>query len=83
MAFSDLAIPYLIALTIIIIFHVLGKMTDLFLMDLTGGSGIYNFAWTGPAGANLNNALGRSQTGLIAGIYGVIVTDLNGCTKNV
>ena len=51
-------------------------------LNLTGGSGVYNFEWTGPSGSILNNSLGRNQTGLIAGAYSVKVIDLNGCSKN-
>jgi hypothetical protein len=51
-------------------------------LNLAGGSGVYNYSWTGPAGANLNNGAGRVQTGLIAGNYNVAVTDLNGCHKD-
>jgi gliding motility-associated-like protein len=59
-----------------------GKNDGAISLVLTGGSGIYNYEWTGPAGANLNNSSGRSQTGLIAGVYDVKVIDHNGCFKN-
>ena len=59
-----------------------GKNDGTITLNLAGGSGIYNYLWTGPAGANLNNGAGRIQSGLIAGAYNVLVTDLNGCQKD-
>jgi hypothetical protein len=42
-------------------------------ITVTGGSGIYTYAWS-PSGGNAATA-----TGLTAGIYNVTVTDSNGC----
>ena len=44
-----------------------GKNDGSITMNLSGGSGVYNYSWTGPAGAHLDNGAGRVQTGLIAG----------------
>lgn len=43
-----------------------------------GGTQGYDYAWTNQNGANVGN--GASVTGLIGGMYTVIVTDANDCT---
>ena len=46
-------------------------------MNITGGSGVYTFAWTGPNGFTAST---RDISDLKAGPYSCLVTDLNGCT---
>ncbi len=46
-------------------------------MNITGGSGTYTYSWTGPNG--FTSSAG-DITGLKAGNYSCLVTDLNGCT---
>ncbi|MBL7982897.1 MAG: gliding motility-associated C-terminal domain-containing protein [Flavobacteriales bacterium] len=46
-------------------------------LTITGGSGGYTVAWTGPNGFVSSDA---SITALAAGVYTASVTDLNGCT---
>jgi gliding motility-associated-like protein len=46
-------------------------------LNITGGSGTYNFAWTGPAGFT---ATTRDISGLKAGTYTCLINDVNGCT---
>ena len=41
-------------------------------VSVSGGTGPFTFAWT-------NGSTDASQTGLLAGTYGVTVTDANGC----
>ncbi|MBL4656993.1 MAG: T9SS type A sorting domain-containing protein, partial [Flavobacteriales bacterium] len=41
-------------------------------LTVTGGSPPYNYLWS-------NSGTTSSQTGLAAGVYGVLVTDANGC----
>jgi hypothetical protein len=43
----------------------------------TGGSGTPTFSWTGPGGFNANTQSINIST---AGIYSVIVTDVNSCS---
>ncbi len=43
-----------------------------------GGAGPFNHAWTGPNGFVASN---DTLTGLAAGVYNVLITDANGCTK--
>jgi gliding motility-associated-like protein len=45
-------------------------------LTIGGGSGIFNYAWTGPASFN---ATTKDITGLSAGTYTCVVTDVNGC----
>ncbi|MGZ4058436.1 MAG: hypothetical protein ACXVPU_05390, partial [Bacteroidia bacterium] len=44
----------------------------------SGGVGGYTFSWTGPAGFTATTA---AISGLCPGVYNVVVTDANGCTK--
>ncbi|MBL0047187.1 MAG: choice-of-anchor L domain-containing protein [Bacteroidetes bacterium] len=44
----------------------------------TGGSGIFDYSWSGPGGSFINNS--PTASGLIAGTYTVQVFDRNGCT---
>lgn len=44
----------------------------------SGGSPPYSFVW----GPNSGNQVGPEATGLVAGTYGVIVTDGNGCSNS-
>jgi gliding motility-associated-like protein len=46
-------------------------------LTVTGGSGNYVYSWTGPAGFS---STAEDISGLKAGIYSCLVTDLNGCT---
>lgn len=48
--------------------------------NATGGMPGFSFKWTGP---NNFNATGAAIDQLFAGNYDVLVTDLNGCTKNM
>ncbi|RCW32700.1 gliding motility-associated-like protein [Marinilabilia salmonicolor] len=51
-------------------------------MDVTGGSGSYEYAWTPASALGIVPGL-RKQVGLEGGIYGVTVTDaLTGCEQN-
>ncbi len=43
----------------------------------TGGDGTYSYQWNDPA-----QQTGATATGLIAGVYGVVVTDGSGCQAN-
>ncbi|MFZ9027708.1 MAG: gliding motility-associated C-terminal domain-containing protein [Crocinitomicaceae bacterium] len=45
-----------------------------------GGSPAYTYAWTTTDGSGLN-ATAEDQSGLTAGTYTVVVTDLTGCTR--
>jgi len=45
-------------------------------VTITGGSGNYLYSWSGPAGYT---AMTRDISGLAAGTYTCIVTDVNGC----
>ena len=45
-------------------------------MNITGGSGVYIYSWTGPDGYSAST---RDITDLKAGNYSCLVTDLNGC----
>lgn len=45
-------------------------------MTITGGSGMYNFSWTGPGGFTSDQ---KDISGLKAGSYSCTVTDNNGC----
>ncbi|MBE0673318.1 MAG: gliding motility-associated C-terminal domain-containing protein, partial [Bacteroidales bacterium] len=50
-------------------------------LDFGGGSGTYNYNWVNyPAGANII-AGAKDQSGLIAGIYDLLVVDGNGCDR--
>ena len=44
-------------------------------VSVSGGTAPYTYAWT-------NGSTDASQTGLLAGTYGVTVTDANGCIAN-
>ncbi len=46
-------------------------------MTIDGGSGNYDYSWTGPAGFT---ATTKDLTGLKAGVYSCVVHDLNGCS---
>jgi gliding motility-associated-like protein len=46
-------------------------------LNITGGSGVYTYFWTGPNGFT---AATREITGLKAGTYSCVVADLNGCS---
>ena len=43
----------------------------------TGGSGTYNYIWSGP---NAFNASSQAITQIPSGVYAVVVSDANGCT---
>ncbi|MBK8926344.1 MAG: S8 family serine peptidase [Crocinitomicaceae bacterium] len=45
-------------------------------LTVTGGVAPYSFAWTGPSGYTAST---EDITGLVGGIYHVVVTDNNGC----
>ena len=47
-------------------------------LTITGGAPTYSYAWTTTDGSGLD-ATAEDQSGLSAGTYDVIVTDLNGC----
>ncbi|MBK9077114.1 MAG: choice-of-anchor L domain-containing protein [Flavobacteriales bacterium] len=44
---------------------------------VTGGTGIYSYAWTGPNGFTAGS---QDVSSLQAGVYQLVVTDANGCT---
>lgn len=46
------------------------------VVSVSGGTPAYVYQWS-------NGAIGQFQTGLCAGIYECIVTDMNGCTSTV
>lgn len=46
----------------------------------TGGTPAYTYSWTGPSGFNSSS---EDLSSLIAGTYSVLITDANGCTKNL
>ncbi|MCK4630150.1 MAG: gliding motility-associated C-terminal domain-containing protein, partial [Bacteroidales bacterium] len=50
-------------------------------ITIVGGSGNYSYTWTGPAGADIDTTA-EDQTGLIAGLYNVLVLDVNDCDRN-
>lgn len=49
-------------------------------IDVTGGSGSYTYAWTGPAGYTAST---EDLTGLSAGTYTVVIDDGSGCTETI
>ena len=46
------------------------------VIEVSGGTAPYSFAWTGPTSSNDQN-----PTGLLAGKYNLTVTDAKGCTQ--
>lgn len=48
-------------------------------LTVSGGTSSYSFAWTGPAAYTSTS---QDITGLVAGSYGVTITDQNACTAN-
>ena len=48
------------------------------LTDIAGGAGGYTFSWTG-TGATAVDPTAQDQSGLGAGTYTVVVSDVNGC----
>ncbi|MBK6833554.1 MAG: choice-of-anchor L domain-containing protein [Bacteroidetes bacterium] len=48
-------------------------------VNVTGGTPLYNYSWTGPAGYTASTA---NITALSAGNYQLVVTDNNGCTTS-
>lgn len=46
------------------------------LLSITGGTAPFSFLWS-------NAATTQSVSGLAAGIYGVLITDANGCTQSL
>lgn len=59
-----------------------GNATGSIDLSVSGGTGIYTYAWTASNGGAVPPAQVNSQdlTGLVAGTYTVIVTDANKCT---
>lgn len=55
-----------------------GSATGAIDVTATGGTGSLGFQWTGPNGFTANT---EDLTGLSAGIYQLVVTDANGCTR--
>ncbi|MDZ7738877.1 MAG: gliding motility-associated C-terminal domain-containing protein [Bacteroidales bacterium] len=51
------------------------------ILNFQGGSGVYTYNWTGPENSGLIMDE-KNQTGLIAGDYNVIVTDVSGCSMD-
>ena len=49
-------------------------------INVTGGTGPYRYAWTGPGGFTSTN---KDLTGLISGAYQVVVTDALLCTSTL
>jgi SprB repeat len=47
-------------------------------VSVSGGTGVYGYAWAGPMGAL--NTKTANLTGIMAGSYSVVVTDANGCS---
>ncbi|MEI6678011.1 MAG: cadherin-like domain-containing protein, partial [Mariniphaga sp.] len=56
-----------------------GASTGAINITVTGGTGIYTYAWTTADGSGLD-AIGSDQTNLTAGTYLVTVTDASLCT---
>ncbi|WP_332737128.1 gliding motility-associated C-terminal domain-containing protein, partial [Flavihumibacter sp.] len=54
--------------------------TGTITLEVTGGTPAYSYSWTGPAGYNADT---KDITGLVAGMYTVVITDLNGCTTTL
>jgi gliding motility-associated-like protein len=52
--------------------------TGSIVLDVTGGTGGYNFAWSSSASDTL-----ATLSGVGAGSYGVVVTDANGCADSL
>ncbi len=52
-------------------------------VQISGGTAAYTVAWSGPASGSQNQATAGTATitGLISGIYNILVTDANGCTQ--
>jgi gliding motility-associated-like protein len=50
-------------------------------IDITpaGGTGTYAYSWSGPGGYSSSV---QDITGLIAGDYNLLITDMNGCSRN-
>jgi hypothetical protein len=55
-----------------------GSSTGAVDAEVIGGTAPYNYSWSGPNGFAMNT---QDISGLSAGIYGVSVTDVNGCTQ--
>ena len=53
-----------------------GQNTALINSNISGGSGLYNFAWS-------NGRTTANISGLSAGVYSITATDQNGCTSTV
>ncbi|KIC89065.1 SprB repeat-containing protein, partial [Flavihumibacter sp. ZG627] len=51
--------------------------TGTIALEVIGGTPAYSYSWTGPAGFT---AATKDINGLIAGMYTIVITDLNGCT---
>ncbi|WP_375447481.1 hypothetical protein [uncultured Fibrella sp.] len=46
-------------------------------LTVTGGTPLYQYAWTGPVGSGVTTP---GQSSLVAGLYSVTATDKNGCS---
>ncbi|NBQ80090.1 MAG: hypothetical protein EBT99_16025, partial [Betaproteobacteria bacterium] len=55
-----------------------GGQTGSITISVSGGTGSYNFSWTGPNGFSSSN---QNISNLFAGTYSVIVSDANNCTE--
>lgn len=54
------------------------EQTGSIVLDVTGGTGAYNYAWSSSADDTL-----ATLSGVGAGSYDVVVTDANGCTDSL
>ncbi len=52
------------------------------VLTLGGGTGAYSFDWTTSTGGIGLDVDAQDQSGLTAGMYEVVVTDINGCTAS-
>ncbi|EMS31737.1 CHU large protein [Mariniradius saccharolyticus AK6] len=57
-----------------------GESTGAINIAVSGGTGTYTYAWTGPSGFTSTQ---KNINGLAAGLYNVTVTDANGCIKEL
>lgn len=53
-----------------------GTHTGFINANVSGGTSPYQYQWS-------NSATGNDITGLLAGTYGLVLTDMNGCQKNM
>ncbi len=57
------------------------KSGTITVTGVTGGSGTYNYSWTGPSGFTATSATSGNLTNLGGGSYSLVVTDSKNCTS--